>query len=34
MIGNGDPLDQALLGIRVQPEAFRAEWKKRVGLTK
>jgi peptidase MA superfamily protein len=34
MIGSGDPLDQALLGIRVQPEAFRAEWKKRVGVSK
>jgi len=32
MVGNGDPLDQALLAIRVQPDAFRAEWGKRIGL--
>jgi tetratricopeptide (TPR) repeat protein len=32
MIGNGDPLDQALLAVRVQPEAFRAEWRRRIGV--
>jgi hypothetical protein len=31
-IGNGASLDQALLEFQVQPNAFHAEWRRRVGL--
>ncbi len=32
VIGNGSSLDQALLEFHVQPNAFHAEWRRRVGL--
>ncbi len=32
VIGNGNTLDQALLEFHVQPNAFHAEWRRRVGL--
>jgi hypothetical protein len=32
MIGNGSSLDDALLEYHVQPNAFHAEWRRRVGL--
>jgi tetratricopeptide (TPR) repeat protein len=32
MLGNGDSLDQALTTLKVAPETFHAEWRRRVGL--
>ena len=32
MLGNGHTTDQALSTLNVRPEAFHAEWRKRVGL--
>jgi tetratricopeptide (TPR) repeat protein len=32
MVGNGSSVDQALLEFQVQPNAFHAEWRRRVGL--
>jgi hypothetical protein len=32
MVGNGSPVDEALLEYHVQPNAFHAEWRRRVGL--
>jgi hypothetical protein len=32
LIGGGTPLDRALLEYQFQPEAFHAEWRRRVGL--
>ena len=33
MLGSGHTVDQALSTLDVRPEAFHAEWKRRVGLT-
>jgi tetratricopeptide (TPR) repeat protein len=32
LIGDGTPLDRALLEFQLQPDAFHAEWRRRVGL--
>ena len=32
VVGNGNSVDQALLEFQVQPNAFHAEWRRRVGL--
>jgi tetratricopeptide (TPR) repeat protein len=32
VVGNGHSVDQALLEFQVQPNAFHAEWRRRVGL--
>jgi Peptidase MA superfamily len=32
LVGNGSSVDQALLEFQVQPNAFQAEWRRRVGL--
>jgi tetratricopeptide (TPR) repeat protein len=32
MVGNGHTVDQALGTLNVRPEAFHAEWRKRIGL--
>ena len=32
MVGNGHTVDQALSTLNVRPEAFHAEWRKRIGL--
>jgi tetratricopeptide (TPR) repeat protein len=32
LIGDGTPLDRALLEFQFQPDAFHAEWRRRVGL--
>jgi tetratricopeptide (TPR) repeat protein len=32
MVGNGQTVDQTLSTLNVRPEAFHAEWRKRVGL--
>ena len=31
-VGNGASVDDALLEFQVQPNAFHAEWRRRVGL--
>ncbi|MGH9372123.1 MAG: hypothetical protein ACRD15_11390, partial [Vicinamibacterales bacterium] len=32
MVGNGHSVDQALSTLNVQPDAFHAEWRRRVGI--
>jgi tetratricopeptide (TPR) repeat protein len=32
LVGNGSSIDQALLEFQIQPDAFHAEWRRRVGL--
>jgi hypothetical protein len=32
LVGNGNSIDQALLEFHIQPNAFHAEWRRRVGL--
>jgi tetratricopeptide (TPR) repeat protein len=32
LIGDGTPLDSALLELQMQPDVFHAEWRRRVGL--
>jgi tetratricopeptide (TPR) repeat protein len=32
LVGDGTPLDRALLEFQFQPDAFHAEWRRRVGL--
>jgi hypothetical protein len=32
VVGSGNSVDQALLEFQVQPNAFHAEWRRRVGL--